>query len=250
MTPGDVVVAASTGNHGLAVATAGQQFGLEVVIHVPSNIPAIKRDGIARTGARVVAEHRDYDAAASAARRDVQRLGGRFISGFDDPEIIAGHRSMFAEVEHQWGSVDVVVVPVGGGGLIAAALGHYGESTRVVGVEWRDAPAMRMSLEAGRRVTLPVIRDAPVEGLLIRRVGAAPFRVCSKRAPQIELVDETQIEQAMRSLWRHHEIRAEGAAAAALAGTLALDVAAGTVLCIISGGNVDEKHFAQVLADC
>ena len=175
-----------------------------------------------------------------------------YIPSFDDLTIIQGHRSLFAEVEReQEQPFDVVFVPVGGGGLLAASIQHYeGSNVKIVGVELDSAPAMARSLAQGERIVLERA-EGRAEGLLVREVGSIPFQIAQK-AHNLEmfLVSDEQIQIAIRLLWEHSQIRAEGAGAASVAAALFYPHTQRTqrALAVISGGNIDESYFQEALA--
>jgi threonine dehydratase len=248
LAPGTTIVTASTGNHGLAVATAAHEYGLMARVYLPVSTPSIKANAIFAAGAEIIEVRGDYDRCEAVARADAGAIDALFVPSFDDPEIIAGHRPLFAEIEEQAPDVDTVFVPVGGGGLVAAALDHFdGGRPTIVGVEWGEAPAMHDSLEAGNRVTLVPPEGGP-EGLVVRRVGALPFEACRKRQIRIALVALSQIDNAVRALWRENGIRAERAGAAALAAALAFNLRSErTAVCIVSGGNIDPARFDEII---
>jgi threonine dehydratase len=177
--------------------------------------------------------------------------GNTYIPSFDDPEIIAGHMSLFSEVEIQQSQgFDVLFVPVGGGGLLSACLQYYQErKVKVIGVELDSAPAMSLSLAQGQLVTLERAVGR-AEGLLVRQVGAVPFQIAQQaKNLEIFLVSEEQIRDAIRLLWEYNGIRAEGAGAAALAAALCYPQANRDqkALTIVSGGNIDESYFQDAL---
>lgn len=245
--PAQPVVTASTGNHGQGLAAAARVYGLPATVVVPARTPRRKLDGIRRAGARAVLLEGDYAACEAAARRLAAREGGCFVSSFDEDEVIEGHRTLCDEVDRSGVEWEVALVPVGGGGLITACLRQWGGARAVEGVEAAWAPAMSRSLAAGRRVTLDAA-EGIAEGLLVRTVGRIPFRECRAHAPPVRLVTAAQVREAIRALWRHNGIRAEGAGAAALAAAAAHPRPGLRCLCIVSGGNIDDADFHAVLA--
>src|ERR1700689_4731045 len=141
----------------------------------------------------------------------------------------------------------MLFVPVGGGGLVSAAIMAWGRlGTRIIGVEHSSAPAMAESLRSGRPVTIPA-HTGPAEGLLVRRVGDHPFAICSAYGLRIETVADTEIERALRLLHVEVGIQAEYAGAAAVAAALRHDAPEKRALCIVSGGNIDDSRWQQCL---
>lgn len=249
--PGSAVVTASTGNHGLAVAVAARAYGLHARVYLPATAPKTKADGITAADCELIRVDGDYDRCEDMARRDSASSEAEFVPSFDDQEIIDGHKPLFDEIRAAGSHIDTIFVPVGGGGLIAAALESFGagDAPEIVGVEWREAPAMDASLASGTRVTLRPPEGGP-EGLVVRRVGSLPFARCTERATRIELVSLEQIDEALRLLWVKNRIRAERAGAAALAAALATDSRGDrTAACIVSGGNIDPFQFEAITRD-
>jgi threonine dehydratase len=243
------IVAASTGNHGLGVATAAQRCGQTTVVFLPLSTPQAKQRALAGTGAVVVHIDGDYDACESAARAYADSVNGEFVHSFDDANVIAGHRTLCAEVDRDAvAPIDAAFVPVGGGGLLAACLLHWGGRIPIVGVEIDTAPALATSLRVGERVCLPPTRGW-TEGLLVRQIGATAFGLASQHRTRVVVIDSSAIRRALQGLWVYHDIRAEGAGAAALGAALADDSHPGAqCLCVVSGGNIDDRLFAELVA--
>lgn len=237
---GTVLVTASTGNHAAALAEAAHARGQHARVYLPAATPAAKVRRVAQWGGETVAVAGGYDDCEAAARADADRGRGVFVHSFDDAGIIAGHRSLFAEAAAQGGLPDVVYLPLGGGGLITAALHEWAAAgVRIVGVEYAGAPAMGASLAAGRRVTLDSAAGLP-EGLLVRRIGALAFEACRSGRPDVVSVEDHELHRAMALLWTHAGIRAEAAGAAALAAALRERGPGRRALAVVSGGNIDE----------
>ncbi|WP_158674715.1 threonine ammonia-lyase [Streptomyces hoynatensis] len=244
---GAEVVTASTGNHAAGLACAAAERGLPVRVFVPRTAPLAKRRRIAGAGAEVSLVQGSYDDCEAVARAYAAERAAVFVHSFDDPGIIEGHRSLYREVGEETGPPDVAFVPVGGGGLVTAGIAEWGEGpTRLVGVEYRAAPAMKLSLEAGRRVRLDEARGMP-EGLLVRRIGARPFEACLAYGLEVRTVDDRALHRAMRTLWSEAGIRAEGAGAAAFAAALQAPDPRRVALCVVSGGNVDDRVWNDCL---
>jgi threonine dehydratase len=236
------VVAASAGNHGLGVAWAARHFGLEATIFVPRGAPRRKVLGCRLLGATVREEGSDFDACAAAARTLVAERGGRFLHAFDDPEVIAGQATVALELlEH---APDVVVLPIGGGGLLAgmgSVLRRAG--VRVVGVQVAGAEAFRQVL-AGEvpRPAAPTLADGlrvAAPGLLTRRIGAAAL-------DQLVVVGEDELAGTVASLALDDKLVAEGAGAASVA---ALGRVTGRRrIAVVTGGNIDAEVLARLTA--
>jgi len=247
------VTAASTGSHGLGLSIAARIRGIQARIFVPAQTAHVKIAAIETNGATVVKVDGDYEQARLTSVSFAEETGATYISGFDDHDIITGNTSLFSEIEDLHPEeFDVVFVPVGGGGLLAACLQYFQNQekrVKIVGVELDSAPAMSLSLSHGRRVILEQVVGR-AEGLLVRQVGAIPFQIAQQaRDLEIFLVSDAQIDQAIRLLWQHHGIRAEGAGAAALAAALRYPQASRDqkAVAVVSGGNIDEAAFQEAL---
>jgi threonine dehydratase len=239
--PGTTFVAASTGNHGLAVAMAARTFGHMARIFAPALTPKAKLRLIAEQGAELVLLRGSFKDCLEAAKADSGASGAIFVASFDDLDSIQGHRSMLEELADV--AFDALFVPVGGGGLLAAALLHWpDQSERIVGVELDSVSAMQKSLSAGRRVTVDV-GPSIAEGLNVPQVGQLPFEICTAARPSFVSVSEAEIKRAMLLLWEKNQIRAEGAGAIAFAGALKLGHPGRTAVCIVSGGNISSERF-------
>ncbi|GLY15122.1 hypothetical protein Kisp01_21370 [Kineosporia sp. NBRC 101677] len=238
LAPGTRIVAASTGNHASGLALASAERGLHLTVYVPQTIPQAKLARIAGAGAHPVLVEGGFDDCELAARRAAEQTGALFVHSFDDDQVIEGHRSLFRECAEQNGVPDVVFVPVGGGGLVTAALREWGGRVRVIGVEYEQAPALALSLRAGRRITLDSAAGMP-EGLLVRRIGQIAFDAAQQYGLEVVTVSDADLRASMHRLWNQARIRAEGAGAAALAAALHRGDRSLKALCVVSGGNID-----------
>ncbi|WP_456477834.1 threonine ammonia-lyase [Geoglobus ahangari] len=236
------VVAASAGNHALGVAYASRVFGLECVVVMPEFATIAKVEAARRLGAEVVLHGAIYDDAERRAREIAEERGFAFVHPFDDPDIIAGQGTVGLEMAEQLGDVDVVVVPVGGGGLISgisAVLKKINPDVRIVGVEPENAPKFRTSLKAGR-IERVEIRPTIADGLVTKRPGKTTFQIVSRLVDSVVAVSEDEIAGAIHFLLEREKVLAEGAGAAGVAALLSgrLDVD-GRVAVVVSGGNID-----------
>ena len=246
------VMAASAGNHGLAVALAARAFGVEAQVLVSQQTPQCKRDGIVALGAGLEVVGASYDEAEAEARRRVEADPSlSFASAFDDDWVIAGNGGLLArEILAQLPDVDTVVTPVGGGGL-AAGLGveMVPRGIRVLGVSPEANCAMKRSLDEGRAYTQydggPTLAEG-LEGAVSRRT----FAMAEDYFPEIALVSELGIRQAIVYAYRSLGIVCEASAAVALAGLLddKLSLQGHRVVVVISGGNIESDLLDQILA--
>jgi threonine dehydratase len=249
------VVCASAGNHAQGVAFACAETGVEARIYLPRTTPRQKRDRVAALGGGVVKiliEGDTYDDAAAAARADARETGATLVPAFDDERTIAGQGTVVREVLEQLDSPpDAVVVPVGGGGLIAGTLAYLAErhpEVRVIGVEPAGAASMAAAVRAGAPVELDDV-DPFVDGAAVRRVGDLTFPHVAKHQPDLVTAAEGQVCMEMLELYQSDGIIAEPAGALSVAG-LRLDLGlrpGSTVVCILSGGNNDVSRYAEIV---
>ena len=249
------VVAASAGNHGLGIAAASRAMGIEALIVVPETSPEVKRSGIAALGATLEVRGGTYDEAEHEALAVARERGAAFISGFDDEYVIAGNGGTLGrELSEQAGGLgagDVVVIPVGGGGLASGIAGAiHGTGATLLGVEPAANHAMRDSFDRGRAATeYPEGRPTMAEGLE-GAVSPRTFAICREALADIVLAKEPAIARAMARAYRELGLVLEASAAvtiAALAEGL-VDAGGGRVLCIATGSNVDAEVLDAALA--
>lgn len=239
--PAAGVIAASGGNHGLAVAWAARRLGHPAEVFVPTIASPTKLERLRGTGARVSVTGRDYAEALEASRARAKETGARAIHAYDQPEVLAGQGTLARELEAQAGRLDTVLVAVGGGGLLGGLLAWWEERLRVVAVEPEAAPTLQHALQAGAPVDAPVGGIA-ADSLGARRVGELAFALARRCLYESLLVSDEAIAAAQGALWRELRIAAEPGGAAALAALLsgAYRPAPGErVGVIVCGGNVD-----------
>ncbi|GAA1856633.1 MULTISPECIES: threonine ammonia-lyase IlvA [Pseudonocardia] len=248
------VVCASAGNHAQGVAFACQRLGVTGRVYLPGTTPRQKRDRVARLGrdaveVRVVGN--TYDEAAAAARADAASTGATQVPAFDDPRTVAGQGTIAREILSQLADPpDVLVVPVGGGGLLAGAITYLREhapSTRIVGVEPAGAASMAAAVAAGEPVDLGAL-DPFVDGAAVRKVGAATFDVVRDAGVELLAVPEGRICVEMLALYQSDGIIAEPAGALSPAALDRLDIPRdATTVCLLSGGNNDVSRYADIV---
>ena len=252
------VVCASAGNHAQGVAYSCLALGVRGRIFVPRTTPRQKLERISVLGGdavHTIVVGDTYDEANVAAAAEAQASGGVLVPPFDDLRTIAGQGTVVAEAVEQLGSApDLVVVPLGGGGLAAGTAAWLRDRcphTRIVGVEPAGAASMSAALDAGRPVTLDTI-DTFVDGAAVRRVGDLTFPLVRDHVSRVVTADEGAVCTEMLDLYQSDGIIAEPAGALATAALpnldLAdLDVAGATVVCVISGGNNDVSRYGDVV---
>ena len=245
------VVTHSSGNHAQALALAGQLLGIPVCVVMPRTAPAIKRAATEGYGARVVPCEPTLAARESTVAEEVARHGLTLVHPYDDWRVIAGQGTAALELLEQAGSLDVILTPVGGGGLLAGtALAVRGTSprTRVIGVEPERADDARRSLESGS--ILPSNDPRTIADGLRTSLGTRPFSVIREHVESIVTATESEIVDALRFVWERFKIVIEPSSAVPVAPLLngRLDVAGLRVGVILSGGNVDLEPFFAALA--
>jgi threonine dehydratase len=246
------VVTASAGNHAQAVAWHAQRLGIPATVVMPETAPLIKVSNTAGFGARVLQTGTVLDDAAVEASLLVEREGLVLVHAFDDPRVVAGQGTMGLEIAEQVPDVDVVVVPVGGGGMIsgiALALKTLRPGVRVVGVEAAAAASARASRDAGHIVKIATA-ETIADGIATKRVGELTFRLMERWVDDLVTVDEEEIASAVLLLLERQKTVAEGAGAAGLAALLAGRVAVGRgerCVAVLSGGNIDVNIVARII---
>jgi threonine dehydratase len=245
------VIAASAGNHGMALAFHSQRLNIGATIVMPIFAPLIKVTRVRQYGARDLLHGNDYDSALGEAQRLSNEKGFTFISAFNDPWIVAGQGTIGLELYEQNPDLDAVIVPVGGGGLIAGialALKALNPKIRIVGVQSEALPSMRVGLANGEPTRLaPALTIA--DGIAVRRVGETPFALVQEFVDEIVTVNEGEIANAVLFLLEIEKTVAEGAAAVPLAALVnkKISLSGKNVALIISGGNIDMNLIARII---
>jgi threonine dehydratase len=250
------VVCASAGNHGQGVAYACRALGVRGSVFVPGTTPRQKRDRIAALGGAMVdlvVTGDTYDEAAAAALAHARDTGATLVPAFDAVPTVVGQATVALELLEQLPvPPDVVVLPVGGGGLLAGCatwLRLHSPATRIVGVEPAGATSMAAALVAGAPVELPAL-DTFVDGAAVRRVGDVTFPLVRDSGAALLAVPEGQICTEMLDLYQVDGVIAEPAGAlatAALTGGLVPVEPGQTVVCLLSGGNNDVSRYGEVV---
>lgn len=251
--PAPRIVTASAGNHGRALAWAAEIAGLRAVVFTPRDAPEAKLSAIRRHGAELRAEAADYEDAERQAKQFASATGGHFISAYSHPDLIAAIGTIALEVLEDLPDVSRVLVPVGGGGLLAGLLTTFKAASadiEVDGVEVEASHPFTASLAAGRIVEVvvgPTLADGLAGNMDPDNIA---FPVVQRLVDRIALVGEVDLTAAIRGLLQHEHLVAEGAGAAAVAAVLAgtVDVRAGRTVIIVSGANIDLHRLATVIA--
>jgi threonine dehydratase len=238
------VVCSSAGNHAQGVALAAKIHGIKAVVVMAENATPSKVAATRGYGAEVVLHGTIWDEANEKAKQLVHDRGLTYIHPFDDLQLIAGQGTLGLEIVRDWPEVEVVVVPIGGGGLISGismAVKALKPGVTIIGVESSGAPGMRDSVSAGAVVTLDRV-DCIIDGLRVKRVGETTFEVVRRFVDEIVTLPDEQIFEGMLWVMSHAKLVVEGAAAAPVASLLSGLVkapAGARVACVLSGGNVN-----------
>jgi threonine dehydratase len=247
------LVTASAGNHGRALAAAAETFGLPLVVFTPADAPGTKLEAIRRHGATLRAEGRDYDDAERMAQAFAKETGAEFISPYNDADVIAGAATVAVEIFEDAPDLDMLLVPIGGGGLIsgvAIVAKAIEPACEIVGIEAEVSCAFQTSVRAGQLVGI-VAGTTLADGL-----GGNPdpetitFGFVQRLVDRIVTVSERDLACAIVGLVEFEHLVAEGAGAAATAAIVGrrVDAAGRRVAAILSGSNIDRARLASLLS--
>lgn len=245
------IAAYSSGNHAQAVALAARELGTTAVVLMPEDAPRAKREATAGYGAEIVTYDRYTQDRTALGEALAEERGLALIPPYDHPHVIAGQGTAALELLEETGDLDALVVPVGGGGLIAgsatAAKGLQ-PGIKVIGVEPEEGDDTKRSLEAGSRVSIPVPRTI-ADGQAADIPGELTFSLNQKLVDDIVLVSDDEIRQAMRTAFERMKTVVEPSGATPLAALLAgrIDPVPRRIGVIVSGGNIDTRRFAQLV---
>ncbi len=246
------VVAASSGNHGLAVAYGAKTLGARCVVFVPEGASGAKADAIAELGAEARRHENDMAVTEVHARGWAAEHGLEYVSPYNDPRVIGGQGTIAVELARQLEHIDAIFVAVGGGGLASGVAG-YAKSVftgvQIVGATPANSAAMAESVEAGRIVDVeqhPTLSDGTAGGI---EPGSITFELCRELVDRFVRVSEEEIADAMRLCMESHNMAVEGAAGVAVAAFLrvAEDMQGKDVVIVMCGANVDPDTLNSVL---
>lgn len=245
------VIAASAGNHAQAVSYHAGRLGIPATIVMPEATPLIKVSSTRAHGARVVLHGANFDEALVESLRLQEQRGLTFIHPFDDDAIIAGQGTVGLELLEQNPFLEVVLVPIGGGGLIAGlacAIKEVNPRVRIVGVETLAVPKMQASLAAGKVVTVDSGRTI-ADGIAVRTPGTRTFPMVQKYVDEVVTVDDEEIANAILLLLEREKTVAEGAGAAGLAAAVnrKTDIEGRKIAMVIGGGNIDVNVISRII---
>ncbi|WP_439644635.1 threonine ammonia-lyase [Gordonia soli] len=243
------VVAASAGNHAQGVAWSATQLGIASRVYMPVGASIPKISATRSYGAEVILQGETVDEALTAAHAHAEESGAVLIHPFDHPDIVAGQATVGTEIIEQVPDVDAIVVPLGGGGLlagIAAAAAVHRPDTRVIGVQAAGAAAWPGSLQAGEPTPVGTM-DTMADGIAVARPGAVPFAHVSELVDDVVTVSEEAISTALLLMVERAKLVVEPAGAAAVAAVMSGQVdVSGRVCVVLSGGNIDPLLLTHV----
>jgi threonine dehydratase len=246
------VIAASAGNHAQGLAYHAARLGIRATIVMPETTPLIKVAQTRDHGASVVLHGQDYDEACDHAHELAAQGGLVFVHAFDDDAVIAGQGTIGLELLEQLPDIDVVIAPVGGGGLIggvACALKERRPGVRVYGVQSERLASARVAVQSGAPVRLPAARTI-ADGIAVRRTGERTLPLLSRYVDDIVTVSEDELANAILLLLEREKTMAEGAGAAPLAALMnqKLDIPLGRrTAVLVCGGNIDVNVLSRII---
>jgi threonine dehydratase len=245
------VIAASAGNHAQAVAYHATKRGIAAQICMPLTTPIVKVSATRGFGAEVILFGTNYDETCQEALRRCAEQGLTFIHPFDDEAVISGQGSLGLEMLGQHGDIDVLVVPVGGGGLIggvSCAVKETSPKVRVIGVQTSKLPSMKAALENGSPISLPA-KSTIADGIAVRCAGSITFPLVKRYVDDIVTVDEEEIANAILLLLEKEKTLTEGAGAVAAAAVLQrkIHLTGKKVGVLVGGGNIDVSLLSRII---
>ncbi|MGI8891087.1 MAG: threonine ammonia-lyase [Chthoniobacterales bacterium] len=246
------VIAASAGNHAQALAYQGRLLGVPATVVMPKFAPLIKVNNCQKLGATVVLEGNDFAAAKARAHEIGEEKGFAYIDGYDDPAIIAGQGTAGLEIVAQVPNLDAVIVPVGGGGLLAGvslAVKTLRPNAKVIAVEGDHVASFTAALAAGKPVRAEM-RPTLADGLAIAQIGSNAYEIAHRHTDRVLLVNEEQIALSILRIVELEKGVVEGAAATPLAACLSgqlPELAGKRVVLLLCGGNIDPNVLSRVI---
>jgi len=246
------VVAASAGNHAQGVALSAQKFGIKAVIVMPESTPLTKVNGVKHFGAEVILAGSNYDEAYAYAKEYAQKHSLTFVHPFEDSEVIAGQGTVALEILEKCTELDAVIIPIGGGGLIAGmatAIKSLNPNIEVIGVSAHGAPAFKNSYELQRAIDSTAVRTI-ADGIAVRDTSKITLKYALKYVDTIIGVDDEEIASAILFLLEKQKLVVEGAGSVGVAALLhnkLLHLKDKKVAVVLSGGNVDVTLLSVII---
>lgn len=246
------VIACSAGNHAQGVALAAKENGIKAVICLPDGAPISKVEATKSYGAEVCLVPGVYDDAYTRALQLRDECGYTFIHPFDDEEVIAGQATIALEIVDQLPNLDAVIVPIGGGGLIAGiamVFKSINPSVKVYGVQAAGAPSMYDSYKSGKICALDSVSTI-ADGIAVKKAGSLTYELISKYVDDIVTVTDDEISAAILALMEQQKLVTEGAGAASVAAAMfaGLPIEGKKTVCLLSGGNIDVTILSRIIS--
>ena len=243
------VIASSAGNHAQGVAYAARELGIKAVIVMPKTTPLIKVQSTKKYGAEVVLYGDVYDDAYQKAKELEEKEGYVFVHPFNDPDVLEGQGTIALEILEQLPQTDVIVVPIGGGGLIsgiACAAKQIKPEIKIVGVEPSGAASATEALKKNKLVTLPEANTI-ADGTAVKRIGELNFEYIKKYVDEVVTVDDYELTEAFLLLTEKHKIIAENSGVLPLAALKKLTDRNKNIVPVVSGGNIDVLMISSMI---
>ncbi|MBQ9780944.1 MAG: threonine ammonia-lyase [Clostridia bacterium] len=245
------IIACSAGNHAQGVALAATRMGIKSTVCMPDGAPISKVEATKALGADVCLVPGAYDDAYEEACRLVKETGATFIHPFDDDEVIAGQGTIGLEILDQLSDVEAVIVPIGGGGLIAGvayAIKHLRPDVKVYGVQAEQAPGMYKSFKEGEIASLDRVSTF-ADGIAVKHPGENTYNIIKEYVDDIVTVSEDEIATAILALIEKQKLISEGAGAVSVAAAMfgKLPIQGKKTVCVVSGGNIDVNILSRVI---
>lgn len=245
------VVTASSGNHGLGLSLSARYYSVNATVVLPNRTPKNKIKKIKKYGAKVVIRGETYNESVIYATKISNENGSLYIPSFDDYDIIVGNATIGLEIYKDVPNISMVICPIGGGGGISGiglALRNLSQSVNIIGVQAEGASSMFHSLKSGKIVRLEKV-ETLADGIAVCEPGKKTFDIVKKIVNNIVLVSDEEMQKTVRKLMFSEKIIVELAGAASVAGLYKLDLSSidGAIVCLISGGNIDEKFLLDII---
>ncbi len=243
------LITASAGNHAQGVAYAAKRYGVKAVIVMPTTTPLIKVNRTKAYGAEVVLHGDVYDEAAAYALELAKKEGYTFVHPFDDPAVATGQGTIAMEIYKELPLVDMILVPVGGGGLatgVSTLAKLLNPKIQVIGVEPEGAACLTASLKAGKPVTLPSVNTI-ADGTAVKTPGSRIFPYLQKNLDRVVTVPDAELVEAFLDMVENHKMVVENSGLLSVAALRHVDCAGRKVACVLSGGNMDVITMSSVV---
>ena len=245
------VIACSAGNHAQGVALSAQKYGIPSIICLPEGAPISKVEATRSYGAEICLVPGVYDDAYNRALQLKEERGMTFVHPFNNPLVIAGQGTIGVEILNELPGVDVIIVPIGGGGLIggiAYVAKQLNPNIKVYGVQAKGAPSMLESIEHGHIERLSAVSTI-ADGIAVKEPGDLTYNLCQKYVDGIVTVSDDEVCAAILLLLEQHKMIAEGAGAVSVAAAMFcnLPLEGKKTVCVVSGGNIDVTTLNRII---